>query len=607
MLFFPLPSAFPLYNTPSNRYNRTNRITEGACSTMSEVKTRAERIALKVRRKQRLVRVALGEEKADVVLKNADYVNVFSGTVEHGDIAVANRLVVGMADHYDGLMEVDVSGKIVAPGFIDAHIHLESSLVSPTSFARAVLPHGTTTVITDPHEIANVCGMGGIDYMMAATENLPLDVHFMLPSCVPAMAFEENGATLTWRDINAYFDHPRVLGLAEMMNYPGVMMGDRATMEKIVVSQAHHKKIDGHAPGLSGKALNAYMSAGVYSDHECDTIDNALEKLRKGQFIMIRDGTAAQNLEALMPLLTEQYAHRCMFCTDDKHPYDLLHKGHIDYIVRKAIALGADPILTIKVASHYAARYFLLNNKGAIAPGYLADFVVLDNLHDVNVEMVFKRGKLVYDGHEVEIAAPDIDPDILAGVLDTFHLPDVTPEQLRIGVAPLIGLIDGQIVTEDLGHAEGIDDGICQMTVCERHHDTGHVASCYVRGYGIQRGAVATSIAHDSHNIIACGVSPEDIAFAVNELKKMHGGIIVVENGQVQARLPLEVAGLFTDHPLPEVNEKLEHCKAAAWAQGVNRGIDPFMTLSFASLPVIPALRLTTKGVFNVNTLTFVE
>lgn len=574
---------------------------------MSEVKTRAERIALKVRRKQRLVRVALGEEKADVVLKNADYVNVFSGTVEHGDIAVANGLVVGMADHYDGLMEVDVSGKIVAPGFIDAHIHLESSLVSPTSFARAVLPHGTTTVITDPHEIANVCGMGGIDYMMAATENLPLDVHFMLPSCVPAMAFEENGATLTWRDINAYFDHPRVLGLAEMMNYPGVMMGDRATMEKIVVSQAHHKKIDGHAPGLSGKALNAYMSAGVYSDHECDTIDNALEKLRKGQFIMIRDGTAAQNLEALMPLLTEQYAHRCMFCTDDKHPYDLLHKGHIDYIVRKAIALGADPILTIKVASHYAARYFLLNNKGAIAPGYLADFVVLDNLHDVNVEMVFKRGKLVYDGHEVEIAAPDIDPDILAGVLDTFHLPDVTPEQLRIGVAPLIGLIDGQIVTEDLGHAEGIDDGICQMTVCERHHDTGHVASCYVRGYGIQRGAVATSIAHDSHNIIACGVSPEDIAFAVNELKKMHGGIIVVENGQVQARLPLEVAGLFTDHPLPEVNEKLEHCKAAAWAQGVNRGIDPFMTLSFACLPVIPALRLTTKGVFNVNTLTFVE
>lgn len=576
---------------------------------MNEAKTRAERIAQKVRRKQRLVRVALGEEKADLVLKNADYVNVFSSEVEHGDIAVANGLVVGVAEHYEGVKEVDVSGKIVAPGFIDAHIHLESSLVSPSSFARAVVPHGTTTVITDPHEIANVCGMRGVDYMMAATEGLPLDVHFMLPSCVPAMPFEENGETLSWRDINAYFDHPRVLGLAEMMNYPGVLMGQRSTIEKIVVSQAHHKKIDGHAPGLSGKALNAYMSAGVYSDHECGTLDNALEKLRKGQFIMIREGTAAQNLEALMPLLTEQYAHRCMFSTDDKHPYDLLHRGHIDYIVRKAIRLGADPILTIKVASHYAARYFLLNNKGAIAPGYLADFVVLDNLKDVNVQMVFKRGALVYDGQKTLVDEPEVDSDILSGVLDTMHLPDVTAQQLRIGRAPLIGLVDGQIVTENLGFAEAADteNGICQMTVCERHHDTGHTASCYVKGYGIRSGAVATSIAHDSHNVIACGASAEEIACAVNALKALHGGIVVVENGQVRASLPLEIAGLLTDRPLPEVNERLEACKEAAWAQGVNRGIDPFMTLSFASLPVIPTLRLTTKGVFDVETLTFVE
>ena len=573
---------------------------------MSYTESWSGKINRKLLKKLHIIDVAAGREKADLVLKNATYVNVFSGELDTCDIAVAEGLIVGLGS-YEGREEADMTGKIVCPGFIDAHIHLESSLVSPAEFARAVIPHGTTTVITDPHEITNVMGTDGIDYMLCATEGLPLDTHFMIPSCVPASALDESGAHLDYRDIDSFFDHPRVLGLAEMMNFPGIISADSSTVAKIIASQAHHKKIDGHAPGLSGKALNAYMSAGVYSDHECDTIDNALEKLRKGQFIMIRDGTAAQNLEALMPLLTEQYAHRCMFCTDDKHPYDLLHKGHIDYIVRKAISLGADPILTIKVASHYAARYFLLNNKGAIAPGYLADFVVLDNLHDVNVEMVFKRGKLVYDGHDVEIAAPDIDPDILAGVLDTFHLPDVTPEQLRIGRAPLIGLIDGQIVTEDLGHAEGVDNGICQMTVCERHHNTGHVASCYVRGYGIQRGAVATSIAHDSHNIIACGVSPEDIAFAVNELKKMHGGIIVVENGQVQARLPLELAGLFTDRPLPEVNEKLEHCKAAAWAQGVNRGIDPFMTLSFASLPVIPALRLTTKGVFNVNTLKFVE
>ncbi|MBQ7850673.1 MAG: adenine deaminase, partial [Clostridia bacterium] len=450
---------------------------------MAQAKTQAERIAQKVRRKQRLVRVALGQEKADLVLKNADYINVFTGEICHGDIAVANGLVVGMDEGYEGLTEVDVSGKIVAPGFIDAHIHLESSLVSPASFARAVVPHGTTTVITDPHEIANVCGTGGIDYMTSATEGLPVDVHFMLPSCVPATPMEESGAALSWRDVNAYFDHPRVLGLAEMMNYPGVLMGDRQTIEKIVVSQAHHKKIDGHAPGLSGKALSAYMSAGVYSDHECDTLENALEKLRKGQFIMIREGTAAQNLEALMPLLTPRYAHRCMFATDDKHPGDLLEKGHIDYIVRKAIRLGADPILTIMVASHYAARYFLLNNKGAIAPGYLADFVVLDGLQTVNVEQVFKRGQLVYEnGGEVVLTEPAVDPDIMAGVTGTVHMEPLRPEQLRMADAPLIGLVPGQIVTKDLGFASGVDvaQDIVKMTVCERHHGTGHVASCYV-------------------------------------------------------------------------------------------------------------------------------
>ena len=553
---------------------------------MDESKTRAERIAQKVRKKQKMVRVAMGQEKADLVLKNATYVNVFSNELCQGDIAVVGGLVVGMGD-YSGIEEVDMSGNVVTPGFIDAHNHLESSLVSPASFARAVVPHGTTTVITDPHEIANVCGVGGIDYMIAATDGLPLDVHFMLPSCVPAMAFEENGEKLTWRDINAYFDHPRVLGLAEMMNYPGVIHGDRATIEKIVVSQAHHKKIDGHAPGLEGHALDAYISAGVYSDHECDTFDNALEKLRKGQFIMIREGTAAQNLEALMPLLTEQYAHRCMFSTDDKHPFDLLNKGHIDYIVRKAIHLGADPVLTIKVASHYAARYFLLNNKGAIAPGYLADFAVLDNLHDVNVEMVFKRGRLVYDGGDVTLTEPNIDPDILGAVTDTFHLPELTEDRLRLGRAPLIGMIPGQIVTQNLGWAEGIDtaNDVLKMTVCERHHNTGHVASCYVKGYGLRSGAIAASIAHDSHNIIACGASDGDIVLAVNRLREMRGGLVIVEDGRVVGELPLPVAGLFTDSPLEEVNDRLEHCKREAYKRGVKEGIDPFMTLSFTSLP----------------------
>ena len=576
---------------------------------MSEVKTRAERIALKVRRKQRLVRVALGEEKADVVLKNADYVNVFSGTVEHGDIAVANGLVVGMADHYDGLMEVDVSGKIVAPGFIDAHIHLESSLVSPTSFARAVLPHGTTTVITDPHEIANVCGMGGIDYMMAATENLPLDVHFMLPSCVPAMAFEENGATLTWRDINAYFDHPRVLGLAEMMNYPGVMMGDRATMEKIVVSQAHHKKIDGHAPGLSGKALNAYMSAGVYSDHECDTIDNALEKLRKGQFIMIRDGTAAQNLEALMPLLTEQYAHRCMFCTDDKHPNDLLEKGHIDYIVKKAISLGANPIMAVKAAGYTAARYFLLNNRGAIAPGYLADFVVIDNWENFEIEMVYKKGKLMYDGVLRDFDTPEIDPYLVKRAHDTFHVAplsaaDFTDKRPHA----VIGMVPGEIVSEDAGYADHIDleQDILKIAVIERHKNTHHIGLGYIKGYGLKRGAVATSISHDSHNIIVVGATEEDMAAAANRIVENRGGITVMDGGQILGEVALPIAGIMSDDSLVMVNSALEAAKDEAFRLGVSRGIDPFMTLSFMALPVIPSLRLTTRGVFDVLTQRYV-
>ena len=496
------------------------------------------------------------------------------------------------------------------PGFVDAHIHLESSLVSPKEFAKAVLPHGTTTVITDPHEIANVCGMGGIDYMMAATENLPLDVHFMLPSCVPAMAFEENGATLTWRDINAYFDHPRVLGLAEMMNYPGVMMGDRATMEKIVVSQAHHKKIDGHAPGLSGKALNAYMSAGVYSDHECDTIDNALEKLRKGQFIMIRDGTAAQNLEALMPLLTEQYAHRCMFCTDDKHPNDLLEKGHIDYIVKKAIALGADPITAIKAACHNAARYFLLNNRGAIAPGYLGDFVIIDDFTHFNIEKVFKKGELMYsDGVLKEFPTPEIDPYLAKRAHDTFHVASLCAEDF-IDRRPhaVIGMVNGEITTTDGGYTDRIDVDydILKIAVIERHKNTHHIGLGYIRGYGLKKGAVATSISHDSHNIIVVGTNEEDMAFAANHIVRNHGGITVVESGEVKGDVLLAIAGIMSDDSLVNVNRDLEAAKAAAYALGVSDGIDPFMTLSFMALPVIPSLRITTRGVFDVTSQRYV-
>lgn len=553
--------------------------------------------------KQRIIAVAAGREKADLVLKNAKYLNVFSNEFLSGDIAVANGLIAGVGK-YDGKTEIDVSGKLVLPGFIDAHIHLESSMVTPAEFAKAVVAHGTTTVITDPHEITNVMGIDGVEYMIQASQNLPIDVHFMMPSCVPATEIDESGAELDCKDIDLYLDNKKVLGLAEMMNYVGVINGDKNVLSKIVTSQAHHKKIDGHAPELSGNDLNAYIAAGVYSDHECSTFENALEKLRKGQFIMIREGTAAHNLKALMPLLTQQYYSRCMFATDDKHPSDLLYGGHIDYIVKQALKNGADPIVALKTATHHAARYFLLNNKGAIASGYLADIVVVDNLEDFNVETVFKRGKLVFDGEVKDFSAPTVDEKLAEKCFDTFHLDSVTPSSFKVdGKLGLIGLVGGELLTRNLGTADKIDveNDILKIACIERHKGTNHIGVGYVKGYSLKSGAVATSVAHDSHNIITVGCNDGDIAVAVNAIKDSKGGIAVVENGKIKALLELPIAGLMSDEPLTTVNEKLENAKSSAYELGADKSIDPFMTLSFLSLPVIPSLRITTKGVFDAE------
>lgn len=553
--------------------------------------------------KQRIIAVAAGREKADLVLKNAKYLNVFSNEFLCGDIAVANGLIAGVGK-YDGKTEIDVSGKLVLPGFIDAHIHLESSMVTPAEFAKAVVAHGTTTVITDPHEITNVMGIDGVEYMIQASQNLPIDVHFMMPSCVPATEIDESGAELDCKDIDLYLDNKKVLGLAEMMNYVGVINGDKNVLSKIVTSQAHHKKIDGHAPELSGNDLNAYIAAGVYSDHECSTFENALEKLRKGQFIMIREGTAAHNLKALMPLLTQQYYSRCMFATDDKHPSDLLYGGHIDYIVKQALKNGADPIVALKTATHHAARYFLLNNKGAIASGYLADIVVVDNLEDFNVETVFKCGKLVFDGEVKDFSAPTVDEKLAKKCFDTFHLDSVTPSSFKVdGKLGLIGLVGGELLTRNLGTADKIDveNDILKIACIERHKGTNHIGVGYVKGYSLKSGAVATSVAHDSHNIITVGCNDDDIADAVNAIKDSKGGIAVVENGKIKALLELPIAGLMSDEPLTTVNEKLENAKSSAYELGADKSIDPFMTLSFLSLPVIPSLRITTKGVFDVE------
>lgn len=553
--------------------------------------------------KQRIIAVAAGREKADLVLKNAKYLNVFSNEFLCGDIAVANGLIAGVGK-YDGKIEIDVSGKLVLPGFIDAHIHLESSMVTPAEFAKAVVAHGTTTVITDPHEITNVMGIDGVEYMIQASQNLPIDVHFMMPSCVPATEIDESGAELDCKDIDLYLDNKKVLGLAEMMNYVGVINGDKNVLSKIVTSQAHHKKIDGHAPELSGNDLNAYIAAGVYSDHECSTFENALEKLRKGQFIMIREGTAAHNLKALMPLLTQQYYSRCMFATDDKHPSDLLYGGHIDYIVKQALKNGADPIVALKTATHHAARYFLLNNKGAIASGYLADIVVVNNLEDFNVETVFKCGKLVFDGEVKDFSAPTVDEELAEKCFDTFHLDSVTPSSFKVdGKLGLIGLVGGELLTRNLGTADKIDveNDILKIACIERHKGTNHIGVGYVKGYSLKSGAVATSVAHDSHNIITVGCNDDDIAVAVNAIKDSKGGIAVVENGKIKALLELPIAGLMSDEPLTTVNEKLENAKSSAYELGADKSIDPFMTLSFLSLPVIPSLRITTKGVFNAE------
>ena len=569
----------------------------------------AGKINRKLLKKQRIIAAAAGREPADLVLKNATFVNVFSNELSTMDIAVAEGLIVGMGS-YQGRSEVDCTGKIVLPGFLDAHIHLESSLVSPTEFVKAVLPHGTTTVVTDPHEIANVMGTDGIEYMLQATEDLPVDVRFMLPSCVPATPLDESGAILDYRAIDSFYDHPRVQGLAEMMNFVGAINGDEQTVEKIVAAQAHHKKIDGHAPDLQGNDLNAYIAAGVYSDHECHDVKDAIAKLERGQFIMIREGTAARNLEALMPLLTGKYADRCMFCTDDKHPNDLLEKGHIDYIVKKAISLEADPITAVKVACHNAARYFLLNNRGGISPGYLADFVIIDNFQDFNIEQVYKKGVLMVDHGEIQdFPSPEIEPYLVERAHKTFHVAALTAEDFaEKRPRGIIGMVDGEITTVDAGYSDRIDVeyDVLKIAVVERHKNTHHIGIGYIQGYGLKSGAVATSISHDSHNIIVVGTNETDMAAAVNRVVELNGGIVVWDGGQSVAEVPLAIAGIMSDEPLVTVNEKLETAKDAAHKLGVNPGIDPFMTLSFMALPVIPSLRITTRGVFDVTTQSYV-
>lgn len=553
--------------------------------------------------RKRRIASAIGEYSADLVIKDARIFNVFTGEFEEGDLAVKNGYIVGIGD-YKGDEEIDGGGKTVVPGFIDGHLHLESSIVTPSQYAKAVMPHGTTSIVADPHEIANVCGTDGIDYILNATEDLPLDVYLMVPSCVPATGFDETGYTITSQQVKEYLQKDRVLGLAEMMNYPGVFARDYETIEKIKAAHEAGKIVDGHGPGLSGKELNAYVTAGIFSDHECVSVEEGMEKLRRGQWIMIREGTASKNLDALYPLCKEPTYHRCLFVTDDKHPGELNRAGHIDYIIRRAISLGVKPEYAYIMATYNAATYFRLPSLGALCPGYRADFILLDDFENVSISQVYKDGSLVYD-KETDCSfvwGEDYKPK--ASILNTINISDVKKEDFVVDKPQkVIGLVDGEILTTDEGMADGIDvsKDILKMAVVERHHHTGHIGVCYVKGYGLKEGAVATSIAHDSHNLICVGTNDEDMACAIMELKNIKGGMVVVKDGVVQAELSLPIAGLMCDLDVEDAQSKMDGVKEAAYRQGVNPGIDPFMTMSFSSLPVIPSLRLTTLGVVDVE------
>ncbi len=562
---------------------------------------------------KRIIDAAMGREKAELVLKNASVLNVFTEQLEHKDVAISDGYIVGLG-RYEGLKEVDVSGKILVPGFMDGHMHLESTLLTPAEFERGSLPCGTTAVMADPHEIANVAGREGIDYLMKLCESLDMHIYFNLPSCVPAAPLEESGEALEAEDLAPYYDHENVLGLAEVMNSIGVTEGDARLLKKISDAKENGRIVDGHAPFLGGKDLNAYAAAGVRSDHECTDTQEALDKLARGQWIMIREGTAAKNLNALLPLCRPPYCYRAMFCTDDRHPEDLLHEGHMDAIIRKAVNQGINPVHAIQMCTLNTAAYFGLRDYGAIAPGYHADIVVLNDFIDFTVDQVYIDGKLVAKNGSVindnTVPLPESDQ-----VLHSFHMPPVTPERLRFDEIKerqrVIGLKRRELLTDEIiiqpteegRRNNGIDikRDILKAAVFERHHNTGHIGVGFVSGYGIKRGAIATSVAHDSHNLIAVGCSEEDLAAAAEAVREMGGGLAVVENGTVIEALPLPIAGLMSPLPIEAVETRLQKLKAAARRLGASEDIDAFMTLSFISLPVIPVLRLNGKGLIHVN------
>ncbi|MFC1857727.1 adenine deaminase [Thermodesulfobacteriota bacterium] len=557
---------------------------------------------------QNLISAARGEKQVDLLLTNTRMINVFSGEIVSEKIAVAAGYIVGFGD-YPAKETVDLGGRYVAPGFIDSHVHIESAMASVTEFAWAVLPFGTTTVVADPHEIANVLGIEGIRYMLRSSGQQPLNVYFALPSCVPATDLETSGATLTADDLQPFLNEERVVALAEMMNFPGVIYADPEVLRKIDIARIHRKPIDGHSPGLTGFELNAYISAGVASDHECTTAAEAREKLRAGMRIMIREGTGAKNLHDLLPIVNERTAPRIMWCTDDRHPHDLLDQGHIDSMVRTAIKQGLDPLLAVQMATINAAEYFGVNDIGAIAPGRRADLVVISDLDALTIDEVYSHGRRVAEDGNILSAIKKPRP---IPVPASMHLQTETLDfSIPAGKtrARIIELVPHQIITRQRimdvlvtgGSAvSDISRDILKIAVVERHRNSGNIGKGFAHGFGLRRGALASSVAHDSHNIIVVGSNDADMKAAVDAVAKMGGGLVAVCDQKICASLSLPIAGLMSPEPVQAVRDQLDILNEVSHELGVKQA-DPFMILSFLALPVIPELKVTDKGLVDVN------
>ena len=564
-----------------------------------------------------IINVARGLEKADLVIKNANIVNVLSEEIHKGDIAICDGVIAGIGENYSGEKEIDINGAYVTPSFIDGHVHLESTMMLPKEFAKTVLPAGTTTVIIDPHEISNVLGLHGISFMHEAVKDLPMNVYTMLPSCVPATPFETSGFDLNSYDLSLLIDKPWVLGIAEMMNFPGVLNHDKNVMAKLELAKSRGKRIDGHAPYLSGKDLCGYIASGVKSDHECTTPEEAIEKLRLGVYVMIREGTAAKDLDALIPVLKTSNTRKCIFVTDDRHPADL--KEHINGMVRRVVEAGVDPIKAVQVASLNTAEYFGLKDLGAIAPGYKADLLVLPDLKTFKPDIVLKDGQVVAQDGKLAVEIPENDA---IATRNSVNVRWITMDDFKIqtegdGVKKVRALevIPHQLITKSVmsdvkvvdGNAiSNVETDTLKICVIERHRATGNIGKGFVKGFNLKCGAIASTVAHDSHNMIVIGTNDFDMYTAAVALIKCQGGKVVVKDGEIISQLPLPIAGLMSDKEFDFVVEKCDELNKAAHSIGCKLE-DPFMTMGFLSLPVIPELKITDKGVFDTNKFDFVD